>query len=56
MMSDIEVSCVAEGIEDEKQLEILKGACCDAIQGYIFSKPLTIREFELWQDVFKANR
>lgn len=36
---------VAEGVEDERQLEIYKNLGCDLIQGYVFSKPLSEEEF-----------
>lgn len=32
---------IAEGVETEKQLEILKRLNCDVIQGYLFSKPVS---------------
>ncbi len=35
------LTIVAEGVELEEQLNILKVLGCDYIQGYIFSKPLT---------------
>lgn len=41
---------VAEGVESEEQLAFLKKNGCDAIQGYYFSRPLPIEEFE--QKVF----
>jgi diguanylate cyclase (GGDEF)-like protein/PAS domain S-box-containing protein len=31
---------VAEGIEDEQQMEILKSLCCDELQGFYISRPL----------------
>lgn len=34
------LTVVAEGVETADQLQILTGAGCDRIQGYIFSKPL----------------
>lgn len=37
---------VAEGIEEPKQLEFLKEINCTKVQGYVFSKPLPIPEFE----------
>ncbi|HBG4204916.1 TPA: EAL domain-containing protein, partial [Clostridioides difficile] len=37
---------VAEGIETRSQIEMLKKANCDIVQGYYFSKPLPIKEFE----------
>jgi diguanylate cyclase (GGDEF)-like protein len=36
----IEVDVIAEGVEFEDQLGILKNKKCDIIQGYIYSKPL----------------
>jgi len=32
---------IAEGVEDEEQLAILRGQECDEIQGYLFSRPLS---------------
>lgn len=36
---------IAEGVETEEQLDILKAYRCDEIQGYFFSKPLTDKDF-----------
>ncbi len=37
---------VAEGVETEGQLEILRAGNCDLVQGYYFSRPLPPDEFE----------
>lgn len=37
---------IAEGVEDEKQLKILKELQCDEIQGYIYGKPVPAHAFE----------
>ncbi|MGN1405769.1 MAG: EAL domain-containing protein, partial [Erysipelotrichaceae bacterium] len=37
---------VAEGVENYNQLQFLKNNGCDEIQGYYFSKPLPLNEFE----------
>lgn len=42
----LNVSVVAEGVETEKQLEILRAGNCDLVQGYYFSQPLPSEEFE----------
>jgi EAL domain-containing protein (putative c-di-GMP-specific phosphodiesterase class I) len=42
----IELNIVAEGVETEEQLHLLKQFNCDVVQGYIFSKPLNSAEFE----------
>ncbi len=39
-------SVVAEGVETEEQKDILRDANCDTIQGYYYSKPITIQAFE----------
>ncbi|OIQ26482.1 bifunctional diguanylate cyclase/phosphodiesterase [uncultured Vibrio sp.] len=36
---------VAEGVETSEQLELLKGEECNVYQGYLFSKPLFIEDF-----------
>ena len=42
----LKVPVVAEGVETEAQLKMLKGAGCDLVQGYYFSRPLPSAEFE----------
>ncbi|WP_124748934.1 EAL domain-containing protein [Alteromonas facilis] len=37
---------VAEGVEQEKQLSILRRYDCEMIQGYLYSKPLSAEKFE----------
>lgn len=41
----LNMNIVAEGVETREQLSFLKGAGCDWIQGYYFSKPLPLRDF-----------
>ncbi|MCR3954854.1 MAG: EAL domain-containing protein [Gudongella sp.] len=40
------MSVVAEGVENEEQLEFLKDVGCDYAQGYLFHKPLTVDEID----------
>ncbi len=37
---------VAEGIEEQEQINFLKNIGCDAVQGYFYAKPMPIDEFE----------
>ncbi len=46
----LNLKTIAEGVETEGQKVFLRDAACDAIQGYYFSKPLPVAEFEnFWQ-------
>jgi EAL domain-containing protein (putative c-di-GMP-specific phosphodiesterase class I) len=42
----LEVPVVAEGVETEEQMKMLKDAKCALVQGYYFSRPLPPQEFE----------
>lgn len=46
LAKNLGMKLIAEGIETKKQYEFLKALQCDAIQGYYFSKPLSVEEFE----------
>ena len=45
----IGVKTVAEGIETQEQLDFLRSVHCDMVQGYVFSKPLSLVDFEEWR-------
>jgi len=40
MAHSLHLEVIAEGVENRQQLDLLRDAGCDHIQGYIFSKPL----------------
>lgn len=42
----LSITTVAEGIENEVQLEFLQSVSCDIGQGYYFAKPMPVDEFE----------
>ncbi len=42
----MELKLIAEGIETEHQLEFLKNIGCDIGQGFLFSKPVSEKDFE----------
>ena len=42
----LSIPVIAEGVETEEQLNVLKSLGCDIVQGYYFSRPVTAAEFE----------
>ena len=42
----LDVPVIAEGVEEEEQLNMLRDLGCDIIQGYYFSKPVSAKDFE----------
>ena len=47
MAKSLGLVVLAEGVENEAQIEILRGFGCDEIQGYLYSRPLASKAFEL---------
>lgn len=64
MAHELGLQVVAEGIESDGQVQLLRAMQCDYIQGYVFSKPLSAPEFvqflqqqpvqRLWQEAMDA--
>lgn len=44
----LDMTVVAEGIEDPEQVEQLQARGCDLVQGYVYAKPMPASEFERW--------
>ncbi len=42
----IGINLVAEGVEEEEQVEFLKSLNCELAQGYFYSRPIPLAEFE----------
>jgi len=45
MAHSLELQAVAEGVETEEQLDFLRSLSCDAVQGYLYSRPVPAVEF-----------
>lgn len=64
MAHELALQVVAEGIESDGQVQLLREMQCDYIQGYVFSKPLTASDFvkflqhqpvrQLWKESLDA--
>ena len=46
MTETLRLNVIAEGVETEAQREFLELRGCRAFQGYLFSKPVPLDEFE----------
>ncbi|TQX86886.1 MULTISPECIES: EAL domain-containing protein [unclassified Rhizobium] len=44
----MKMQCIAEGVEDTRQLDILRGIGCDTFQGYLFARPMAIDSLMEW--------
>lgn len=49
---DMGISVVCEGVEDERQKNALKELGADLIQGYFYSKPVSVNEFSEWIEAY----
>jgi diguanylate cyclase (GGDEF)-like protein/PAS domain S-box-containing protein len=45
---NLDITCIAEGIETEEQIITLRAAGCDMAQGYFYSRPLMLSQFIKW--------
>jgi diguanylate cyclase (GGDEF)-like protein len=46
LIRDFHMTIIAEGVETKEQIEYLGRLGCDLFQGYYFSKPIPVEEFE----------
>ena len=45
MAQQMRQEIVAEGVENEAQMQFLRGLGCDQLQGYLFSPPVNANAF-----------
>lgn len=45
MIKELGIECVAEGAETVEQVRLLQRFGCNIIQGYFYSKPVTLEAF-----------
>jgi EAL domain-containing protein (putative c-di-GMP-specific phosphodiesterase class I) len=53
---NFELQLIAEGVEEQSQLNLLKSMGCDEIQGYFFSRPLPETDFEKFLAQYDQQR
>ena len=55
MARSLNLTTIAEGVEDERQLALLRLQHCDEVQGYHFARPMPADEFESFMSEFVAS-
>lgn len=48
MAHSLRVKVIAEGVETEEQAQMLIASNCDELQGYLFGRPATAEDFEVY--------
>lgn len=51
----LNLSVVAEGAENEDQLESLRALGCDQLQGYVISQPMPLELIMNWHSSYQQN-
>ena len=46
LAKELGMKVLTEGVESDKQIDFLSSAGCDLFQGYYFSRPVPVNEFE----------
>ena len=54
MARKLDIKVLSEGVETTEQSNFLKGIQCDMAQGFLYSKPVPLREFEKMLNEEKA--
>ncbi|MBY6063411.1 putative bifunctional diguanylate cyclase/phosphodiesterase [Pseudidiomarina sediminum] len=55
MAQQLNLQCVAEGVEDAQAWQLLRELGCEIVQGYYFSRPLAVHEFGAWVQTQAAS-
>ena len=55
MAKGLNLTTIAEGVEDERQLALLRLQHCDEVQGYHFARPMPADQFESFMSRFIAS-
>ncbi|MEG2699866.1 MAG: EAL domain-containing protein, partial [Hungatella sp.] len=45
MAAGLGIHIVAEGVEEQQYIDLLRGLHCDMVQGYYYSRPMSVEDF-----------
>ncbi len=54
MGHELGMQVIAEGVETQEQLDLLRLNGCDRAQGYLFSRPLPVKETVRWLETYRS--
>jgi EAL domain-containing protein (putative c-di-GMP-specific phosphodiesterase class I) len=54
MGHELGMQVIAEGVETQEQLDLLRMKGCDSAQGYLFSRPLPVKETMRWLETYRS--
>ena len=54
MGQELGMRVIAEGVETQEQLELLRSYGCDSAQGYLFSRPIPPNELRSWLKTYRS--
>lgn len=55
LAQNLKLEVIAEGVEEEHQLSIIKDLACQYGQGFLFSHPLSVKEMDAWIASFRRK-
>lgn len=55
MGTDLKMKVISEGVETEEEKKMVTGFGCEIIQGYFYSKPLPVNEFEEFAEKYSGE-
>jgi EAL domain-containing protein (putative c-di-GMP-specific phosphodiesterase class I)/CheY-like chemotaxis protein len=55
MGHELGMQVVAEGVETQEQLDLLRANGCDSVQGYFYSRPIPAREMVSWLKAYRLQ-
>lgn len=53
LANDLGMPIIAEGVEDKEQVDMLRGIGCQIVQGYYYSCPIPVDEFEKFMQEYE---
>jgi EAL domain-containing protein (putative c-di-GMP-specific phosphodiesterase class I) len=53
MAKQLGLAVIAEGVETQEQLDFLSSINCDIVQGYYYSRPVPVNEFEIFMEKYR---